>query len=609
MKSSSITDPKVMNSTTNTEDNRPLKLLLLVFGILAARWIWIAGIGDYGWNYELGMRVMQGEVPFRDYICTLPQLTSYTIVPFLAVLKGNLWAFSLHLYLWWFAALLVGLQVSREFGLRSAAQSGAMFCAACLSLPALHLGHAYSYAGTVFFGLTLLNVMKFRASSQAKHLLLAGVFAGVGLFAKQNIGGVAVILGLGVIVYDCVIQNAQPMLVRRLFIFSSGVAVAFLPIFAFFASKAGAREVFNQMFSDAGAGKGGLFGMIFHVIPFFFFTPETPMRQLWTLVISGGLVLLFLGLIGFKMQRLQKQTAPVAAQESPRNSWRMLAIAIGIIAILSAFSLFDLPQVRSFFDNLHPRAIYTCHGFSSPLIFVVYSLFTALAAICLLSADHWLKADFFLPIIALPLLLWGHELSCEGYLPFGAPVVVPLAVVLLETIGIMRNTVPLMCVVGVMIISGQTMSTEQGYRSASFQVLKRLPSDSKFANLWAYPEMAVNTDELHQNITPQIRDRSTLWICVGGPHLALGGKSVFSVAALHGDTYNLRSEPTLTNRWQAQPPEFVFVSDLTHCPGSQLFTKEALSQWLPQKYDTVWKSSIRNATLWQLRMQTNNSTH
>jgi len=138
-------------------DRRPLLVLILIVVILSARWIWIAGIGDYGWTYELGMRTLLGEIPYRDYICTLPPLTSYTIVPFIVLLKGNLWSFSLHLYLWWFAALFVGLLVARALGLRPVAQAAAVLLAACLSLPSTHLGHAYSYAGTFFFGLTLLE--------------------------------------------------------------------------------------------------------------------------------------------------------------------------------------------------------------------------------------------------------------------------------------------------------------------------------------------------------------------------------------------------------------------------------------------------------------------
>ncbi len=160
-------------------DRRPLKLLLLVVGILTTRWIWIAGLGDYAWNYELGMRVLQGEVPYRDFICTLPQLTSYSIVPFLVALKGSLWAFHLHLYFWWLATLLVGLQIARKLDLRPAAQAAAMFLAASLSLPAIHLGHAYSYAGTFFFGLTLLQLLKHRTQADLKQLLLAGAFAGL----------------------------------------------------------------------------------------------------------------------------------------------------------------------------------------------------------------------------------------------------------------------------------------------------------------------------------------------------------------------------------------------------------------------------------------------
>jgi hypothetical protein len=134
---------------------------------------------------------------------------------------------------------------------------------------------------------------------------------------------------------------------------------------------------------------------------------------------------------------------------------------------------------------------------------------------------------------------------------------------------------------------------------------KACPSDSKFAGLYARPTFAAGTKELHENVAQKIRDQTTLWLCIGGPHLAWGGKSVFSVAALFGDTYNLRSEPTLFNQWQAQPPQFIFVGDRNYCHGSRLFTTEALNLWLPQQYDPVWKSSQRDATLWQLRTPTN----
>lgn len=596
-------DPQAVSPA---RDRRPLKLLLAIVGILTARWIWIAGLGDYAWTYELGMRVGQGEVPFRDFICTLPQLTSYTIVPFLVLLKGNLWAFSLHLYAWWFATLFVGLQVARALGLRPAAQIAAMFFAACVSLPATHLGHAYSYAGTFFFGLTLLQLHQFRKRESLKSLLLAGVFAGLGIFAKQNIGILAVLLGVGMIAYDCILQKQIGRMFRPVLVFCSGAALAFLPIFAFFASKAGASEVFQQMFSDAGAGKGGMFGMLFHALPLFFFSTETPARQLWTLAFSGVVVMAFFGFVGFKMQRLQASPVADSPSKNAKDHWQLIACAVALVALLSAVSLFDMPSVRDGFNKLHPKAVYEFHGFVAPLNFIAYTFFTALAAICLLSPAHWLQKDLFLPIVGLPLVLWGHELSCQGYLPFGAPLVVPLAFVLLEKIGIIRNTVPLGCIAGIILMIGVTGSTQPGYQPPSFKSVERLPSESKFTGLWANPVFAATTKELHKNVAPKIRDHTTLWLTIGGPHLAYGGKSVFNVAALFGDTYNLRSEPALLARWQAQPPQFIFVGDRNLCPGSQVFTTESLNLWLPQRYDPVWKSSERDATLWGLRSQTNN---
>lgn len=605
MNPTAVTNSSTSNPPVPVVDRRPLICLLMVAGILASRWIWIAGLGDYGWTYELGMRVLQGEIPYRDFISTLPQLTSYTIVPFLVLLKGNLWAFALHLYLWWLAALLVGLRIAQAIELRPAAGSAAMFFAAALSLPATHLGHAYSYAGTFFFGLTLLQLLKHQKQARARHLFLAGAFAGLGIFAKQNIGIIAGLMGFSAIVYEAVINHRNDRLFRSAVQFTSGMAATFVPIFAFFAGKTGAFEVFQQMFSDAGAGKGGVLGMLFHVIPLIFFAPETPWRQLWTLVISGGLLLLFLGLVGRRMHQLQKHPDLLSASRPPRDYWRLIGVAIGIVALLSAISLLDLPQARSLFNKLHPDAIYEFHGFVAPLVFVAYSFFTAVAAICLLSAEHWRNPGFFLPIAALPLLLWGHELSCQGYLPFGAPVVVPLAMVLLEKTGLIRNTIPLACTAGVVLMVGLAASTQEGFQPPSFKSVERLPGDTKFAGLWARPAYCATVEELKENVGPRIKGRTTLWLCIGGPHLAWGGKSVFSVAALFGDTYNLRSETTLATRWQSPLSEFIFVGERNYCFGSRIFTTEALNQWLPQNYDPVWKSTRREAVLWQLRTQTN----
>jgi hypothetical protein len=327
-----------------------------------------------------------------------------------------------------------------------------------------------------------------------------------------------------------------------------------------------------------------------------------------TLLISGAIAALFLTVIGLKMYRIQKNPA-LQSEPTAGNSWRFITIAVGIVTLLSVVSLFDLPGVRSFFGHI-PNAIYPCHGYAAPMIFMMYSFFTALAIICLLSADHWRQPAFFLPIITLPLILWGHEISCEGYLPFGAPVVVPVAMTLLERIGLVRNTVPLASIAGLLIVLAHSISTNPGYPAPTFQALPAFPADSKFAGLRAHPEFVAYADEMLKDVSPRIRGHETLWVCLGGPHLAWGGKPVFSPATMCGDTYNARSEEVFYNRWQRQPPQFVYVYNPNPCFGSRLLTKDGLNRWLPAQYRLAWKSSQRDATLWELRPQSSgNNTH
>lgn len=596
--------PAVAAATSPPGDRRALKFLLLTAGVLSARWIWIAGLGDYGWTYELGARILHGEVPYRDFVSTLPQLTSYTITPFIAALKGNLWAFSLHLYAWWLAALLVGLRVAKAFNLSPATQAAAMLLAACLSLPATHLGHAYSYAGTVCFGLTLLQLEQHRRHPSRRAILLAGALAGLGLFAKQNIGIVALGLGLVGLTLGQSAGN-QPRLPWQRFSFILGAAAVFLPIFAVFAHFAGAGEVFRQMFSDASEGKGGLFSMIYHALPLYFFQPQTPLRELWIILFAGGLVLGFFVFLGNRFYRTQQNSPAASPTTDDAPSWCWVTAALSIVASLAAISLLDLPGVRSLFNRLHPDAIYKFHGFVAPLVFVGYSFFSVLAAIGLFGLGQRRRPELIPPLLALPLLLWGHEISCQGYLPFGAPVVVPLAMVLLERLGLIRNIARLACVASVVLMTGVAASTQDGFQPSCFKATATLPVRTEFAGLRSAHDFAASARELQEHVAPRIRGLPTLWICVGGPHLVWGGKPVFAVGSLFADTYNLRSEPVLTQRWEATPPEFIFVGQRTYCFGSRLFTTESLNRWLPQRYDPVWQSTEREASLWQLRKQTN----
>ena len=587
--------------------NFPLGVLLLAFGMLTARWIWIAGISDHGWIYEVGMRVWAGEIPYRDFICALPQLTSYTIVPLLALLDGSVWAVQIHLYLWWLTSLVVGLQVVRQLGLSAHVQAAAIFLAACVSFPAICLGHTYSYAGTTFFGLVLLRLLKHQASSKRQDVFLAGVFAGLAMLAKQNIGAVAGLLGLLALLRAGFARQRIRIFAADAATFFVGAAAIFLPAFGYFAFHAGWREVLAQMFFDAGAGKGGPIGMILHTIPLLFFSPATPHRVLWTALVSGVVFLLFLFGFGRRIRaagRTPKLSADGRAATAS-DARAPLMISSFAVAFLLVASLWNLPSLKSLFTSLRPGCFHQNQAYVGVLMFGLYSGIVAMSIVCLWRYLSQRRPEIFLPTIALPLLACGHDLSTRGYLPYGAPLVLPLAIFLIERHELVKRPARLACFTGVLAVFIQVAFTQATYNAPTFESIQRLPDQTKFAHLWGAKDYAHSVEVIAANVSPRIRNERTLWIHIGGPHLAFGGQSVRSVALLHSDTYNVRSEPILFEEWNRKLPKFVFVGYYVPCANSRYLNPETLQSWLAEKYDRVFENAECGITLWEVKHRNN----
>ena len=575
----------------------PIGVMWLIFGILTARWCWIAGITDYGWIYELGMRVWQGEAPYRDFISTLPQLTSYTLVPFLVLTKGNLWGFAIHLYLWWLASLWGGLLVARRLGMSVALQSASVLLAACVSFPAAGMGHAYSYAGTFFFELFMLSLLRHHASPTRKPAVLAGIWTGLAILAKQNIGLAAVAFGLLYFTKLAAASSPGESRVRNLLTFLGSIVAVFGLPFLYFAGHAGGREVLAQMFLDAGAGKGGVVGLVVHALPMMFFKPEMPDRELWSLVVSGIAFLAFLLGYASKAKIGEVNATPVIAHhpnQSTSSAW--LGFSLLIIAVVSALSWIRLPALKAALDGLISRYSY---GYIGPLIALLYSNLAALSVIFL--AYVWAKRhpEAIIPALALPIILFGHEISSHGYLPYSAPLAIPLALFIFERHLVYRHAARFACLLAAAFIFTHSAFAYPTDRLGTFEGLQRLPDRSRFACLWAEPSYATSVIDILTNVAPLIHGHSTLWFSTGGPHLAFGGNSVRAVALLHVDTYNVRSEPDLMAAWNREPPEYVFLGTFVPCVGSRWFTPAALGAWLSQNYDRVWRSGVRESALWK----------
>ena len=586
------------NEKSTTTARLPWIVLVGSFAIFTGRWIWIAGMADYGWTYELGMRIRAGEVPYHDYISALPQLTSYSIVPFLALFDGNLWAHNVQLYLWWLGTLIVGLYVLRKLTDSIILQSVGIFAAACFSFPAMTLGHAYSFAGTFFFGLTLLRLLAYRSAAKKRDLFWAGCFAGLGIFAKQNMGLMAILCGILSIFQFGDLRHELRAKVRQVAIFLAGAALIFLPIFSYFANHAGWAETFFQMFRDAGKGKGGIFGIFIHVMPFLFFTPETPHRYIWTVVFgivtTGGFLL-------WLWPRVAQGTDARAKIDEANywvaNSW--LGVAILAVVIVSCASLANLPVLKNAFDGLLVGYIYSNQGYNGVFLSVIYSGLLALSLLCVWHCWRRRAAALWLPTIALPLVVCGQEMSSQIYLPYAAPMAVPLAVFLLNEYRVLCNLPRFGCLVAAAVVLLFT-AFPPDFWVPNFQRVYKLPEHSRFAGLYSNEAYASYVNTLLENVTPRIHNRTTLWLCFDGPHQAYGGKAVYSVPLLHLDTYNTRSEPILKQRWEKEPPEFVVLGPEVRLPPDAAFLKWTnINAWLSASYDKVWESAQWRVSLWQ----------
>jgi len=260
----------------------PSLALFLVFGIFAVRWVWdAAGIWDYGWTYDPAWRILHGQILYRDFVYVEPPLAPYLLAGLMKVFGQSLWVYLAALYLSWLGCLAVGnsilgtLEASRELKVLS------ILVAGTLSAPFSTSGREHSYQGPMCAGLVILFFLRHRRSGSAWDVFWAGVFAGLTVFARQNIG---LLFGLGAAL---VLLLPSPLGLGRkgarlpnVFRFLTGSAVSLIPILGYFFYHAGFQEPLREMFLDAAAGKGGPLTIALRGVPRLVVEPGIPHRAL-----------------------------------------------------------------------------------------------------------------------------------------------------------------------------------------------------------------------------------------------------------------------------------------------------------------------------------------
>lgn len=574
---------------------RSLTLLCILAVLIAARWLWVAGIGDYGWTYEVAYRISVGEVQHRDFITCLPALTHYTLAALVALVDESLWMWAVHLYAWWFATLLVGWLLLQRLTSDERLQQAGVILLVVSSNPAGTLGHAHNYASAAFAGLGALFILRALQEARQREWFRAGVAIGLATLAKQNVGCMAAVAGSGVLLLQGLREGQPRKAISRLCWFVLGIAMVFVPAAVYFGVQVGLVEFVRQEFTDATAAKGGIAMVLGRALPRIVLRPETPHRRLVEALLSAALLLLLSRWLWLKLRNVTPRPAGNNVEISPRRPWSfpIQGLLFGTV-VLSAVSLLPWPWIRASL----PIGVFRFVPTGTEVFIQMAYLFsvTAFAVVGFRCSDQlkWVAVS----VLGGAILL-GAATSSILYYPFVAPVVIPMLLGLLQASASFPNLARHVLIVSFLFLA---VFFFRPSLAPTFEALKPLPRGSPFAGLYAPADTSELIESRWQGLTPWIRGRRTLWLCSGGPHSAYGGLPVKNVPFLYKDTYHSRHEQSLRRAWDADPPEFVIVGPFLPASEARLLTAEAIQDWLVEHFEPVWRALGEDLSLWRRKL-------
>ena len=456
----------------------PAVLLLVLWIVHSARWIWIAGFGDYGWTYESAARIANHQVQYRDFISTLPPLTSYAMAPLYLALHGSLWSWHLQLYLWWGFALFVGLAVASELGMSHVNQMVVVVVATCISYPAATLGHSYNYAATAFAGLSLVLLLRWNTSGSARTLFLAGGSAGLCFLAKQNVGGICILTAFVTVFLLQPLYRRRIAIWKSLRLLGSGVLTSLAPPALYFIVYAGPKEFLLQFLVDAGKGKGGILTVLGRPIPRIILAGG-PTRRL-EVVLSVVLLCVWIYFALRIVRRTIRQISPANNVQNSTPVWpRGVLVAVGLVVSFSLLSLSNMPAVNEALTSLRLSVV---ENYFHSMLTVLYSLTVYYAAAAaLLTRGKWRSMGGVVILWAIS-ISYAHATSLLMYFAFAAPLAVVLVLSIAEILGhssLVRSLVLSAGIVGFLV------SILFPPYACTFCRLEQMPQLGAFAGLYA----------------------------------------------------------------------------------------------------------------------------
>ena len=575
-------------------------LIFLLFNIV--RYAWVASLNDYGFMYDLGARLNEGQAPYRDFITTLPPLTFYSMSLFLKCFQGHVIATSAHQFAWWLASIVCAWRLCLCLGIRDRTALAALITSlSIVSLP--FQGHSpYNHAAPVFLCLLFICWLKVNNTppAQTGHRnlfgFLAGLTCGLLLFVRQNI-----FIGITpamVFIFVCGLllhKKNRAAYLRLAAWFALGWLAGVLIPFGYFAYGASSREVFFQLLADGGASKGGfrsVLGNTWPKIRLSLFMPETPKNKLLENVLGLLMNLSFVGFLLLKSCR--KKTEPLLGRKPAWSPLFLLGIALAIYIGIGLWSLLPAPDWAPWLAVSYPVGVIAQSAWSQVLYLI-------LSGIGISSLVLYYRDKDLLPIgIFMCACLAAANMTSPNYPLYAAPAVFPLAYVLIKQLLGERSGVLFFALIA--LATAILFQCVFNFNVLGFQKTVVIQNTPHWNGIIADEKRAKLIELLAGKVSPIIRSQPVVWatsLGVGGA--SFGGKSAQGIAHYYLFAYSSRVEPMLEKMWLESPPSFFVLSPYPPTANAIFTSPEHLREWLSKGYDVVWEAPEFEYALWQRR--------
>ncbi len=577
----------------------PWMALGLCFLILTARWIWIVGMGDYGWGFEIAHRIAHGEVPYRDFILTAGPLAFYGLGTLFALMGESIWLYHIYLYGWWLVTLVGGLLITQQLHLERKVAFAAIALAASASYPASSLGHLYNYVAAALGGLSIFFLLRFHSSFKGSDLFLSALLLGLVVLAKQNVGLVlSAASGFSLWVWRSSLRERS----LSLHPFLLGWSLGFFPFLLLLGIQVGLGEVTRQLFWDSFVLKGSGTKLLFSWLPHLVWPTNAAYRYFLEAGLTLPVFLFMVWLCRVKPHSLSEESTlarPPFQGASTLCFSTLVVIFFLSLVFLSAISCLDLPRLRSLLQShrLYPS------GDLFRLSMQLAYLWTFTSCVVTLVRN---KLDFghrevLVAVLCLGLTLGYVVTSLDNFF-LSLPVVAPLVLALPASLTPRwsKACTTLLLALGVCLAAHFGAQGKVGVSfSPAFVRLVRLPGGSPFSGFYSSPDWGSFIEVMWTHVAPRIQGHRTLWLMWAGPHAVWDGRSVRNVGCLFSDTYHPRNERSLMEDWRQHPPDFIVLGPFSRPVGSTWFQEENLLSWLEGSYVKVWSSG--SYSLWEIK--------